>query len=313
VNTSTLRALLERHGLKLKKELGQNFLVDDELARRLVGFARVEPGDHVLEIGTGLGVLTRALAERAASVTTVEIDSGLVRVLKEEALLPSNTVLIHSDVLDLDLEAVVAERGGGARMRLVANLPYASATPLLRRLLDLTDRFSDWSVMLQREVALRLVAQPGSREYSSFTVLHQLVADVFKERELAPGSFFPRPQVRSVFVRVVPRRDGSAPSREELAWIEGLLRPVFGQRRKTLGNGLRAAGFDPRPPQSAGARALSAVGIGAGVRAETLDPSTLRALANALRSSQSSSSEPGPSEPTDPTDPGRTRSESRKS
>ena len=111
------------------------------------------------------------------------------------------------------------------------------------------------------------------------------MADVFKERELAPGSFFPRPQVRSLFVRVVPRRDGSAPDREELARIESLLRPVFGQRRKTLGNGLRAAGFDPRPAQSAGARALSAAGIGAGVRAETLEPSTLRALANALRSS----------------------------
>ena len=231
------REILSRRGLHLRRELGQNFLTDDKLADRLAGLAGVEPGDLVIEVGTGLGVLTRALARRARRVVSIEIDSGLVEALREEDLLPGNVELVHGDALRLDLGAWLEDAPSSARV--VANLPYSAATPLLRRMLDLRDRLADWSVMLQREVARRIVAPTGSRDYGSLAVLHHLTVDAQVQMELSPGNFFPAPEVSSSFLRVWPRHE---PLLEpgELAWVERVVRAAFGQRRKTLVNCLRA-------------------------------------------------------------------------
>ena len=138
MSAATVRTLLERHGLAPRRDLGQNFLVDPDLARALVREAGVEPGCAVIEVGTGLGILTRALAEVAACVTSLEVDSGLVRLLEAEALLPEHVTLKHADVLATDLGALAAELGGGGRpVHLVANLPYSVSSPVLRRILDL--------------------------------------------------------------------------------------------------------------------------------------------------------------------------------
>jgi len=138
VNRAATRALLERRGLRLRRELGQNFLVDDGRADRLAELAGVDADDTVLEIGTGLGTLTRALAVRAARVVTIEIDAGVVAALHEESLLPSGVELVHADALSVDLASLL---GAAPRehAKVVANLPYSAATPLLRRLLDLRD------------------------------------------------------------------------------------------------------------------------------------------------------------------------------
>jgi hypothetical protein len=152
------------------------------MAARLAELAGVEAGETVIEIGAGLGTLTRALAARAARVIAIEIDAGLVRALRAERLLPDNVELLHADALSVDLAALVS---GPAR--LVGNLPYSVASPLLRRLLDLRGVLTDWSVMLQREVAARVLAREGSRDYGSLAVLHALTARVEKRAELAPG------------------------------------------------------------------------------------------------------------------------------
>jgi 16S rRNA (adenine1518-N6/adenine1519-N6)-dimethyltransferase len=279
---AAVRARLERHGLLARRDLGQNFLVDDAVAARLVTFSGVEPGDFVIEIGTGLGILTRALAARAARVVSIEVDAGLVRALRSEGELPAHVELIHADALDVDLAALARNPTG--RVRLVANLPYAISSPLLRRLLDARDVLVDWSVMLQREVALRLTADPGTRDYGSLAVLHQLLVEIVRGPDLSPGCFFPAPAVTSRFLRLTPRREpGVRP--DELLAVETVVRAAFGQRRKTLSNALRGR-LDPAPSAETLLRVLNELGIDPRARAETLLPERFVALTRALRAEQ---------------------------
>jgi 16S rRNA (adenine1518-N6/adenine1519-N6)-dimethyltransferase len=226
----------------------------------------------VIEVGTGLGILTRALARCAARVVTIEVDAGLVRALRAEALLPANAELVHADALALDWPALVREHGA---TRVVANLPYAISAPLLRGLLDLRGVLRDWSVMIQRDVADRLLAEPGSRTYSSLSVLYRLCVTLRRARDLAPGLFFPVPNVRSSFVRATPRAETPLGA-HELAHVETVVRAAFGQRRKTLVNALRGAGL------ADAAAACAAAGIDPRARAEALAPEALLALARAF-------------------------------
>lgn len=270
-----VRDFLARHGLAAHTDRGQNFLHDARLAEKLVRTAGVAPGDTVIEVGTGLGILTRALAARGARVITIEVDAGIVRALREEGALPEGVRLLHADAREVDLAALAAEAPGPVRV--VANLPYAVATPLLRRLLDLAGRLAGWSVLVQREVASRLVAAPGSRDYGSLAVLHALVAQVRRGLDLHPRCFYPVPAVVSTFVHVTPR--GDAPDPAELARIERLVRAAFAQRRKTLANALRRGlGLDPDEL----APALAAAGLAPTVRAEAVPPPVWRELARGL-------------------------------
>lgn len=280
MSPAAARAFLERHGLAPSKELGQNFLVDDAQTDKLVRLAEVGEADAVLEVGTGLGILTRALARRARAVTSIEIDAGLVRALAAEAVLPGNVRLVHADALALDLEAEIATlAAGGARVRVVANLPYSAATPLLRRFLDLAPRLASWAVMIQREVAQRLGAPPGSSDYGSFSVLHQLVAKVKLGLALHPQCFYPAPRVVSSFALLTPHAS-FALRPGELEAVERLVRAAFAHRRKTLVNSLRQHGeIDPGPI----AAWLAREGLDARSRAEVLAPSQWLALARERR------------------------------
>jgi 16S rRNA (adenine1518-N6/adenine1519-N6)-dimethyltransferase len=273
VSVSEVRSLLDRHGLAARRDLGQNFLVDAGVAERLVDLAGVEAGCGVLEIGTGLGILTRALAARGARVTSIEVDAGLVRALRADALLPEGVRLIHGDALALDLPALLDGLAPGARV--VANLPYSVSAPLLRRLLDARDRVACTCVMLQRDVAQRLLAGPGSRAYGSLAVLHRLSVSLERVMELSPRCFFPVPGVRSTFVRMRPL-SACRLSRRDLSGIEALVRAAFSKRRKTLANALRGTPFACDDELLAGA------GVPPGARAEALAPETFVALSRAL-------------------------------
>jgi 16S rRNA (adenine1518-N6/adenine1519-N6)-dimethyltransferase len=277
VTPAEIRALLGRHGLRARRDLGQNFLADAKVAAKLADLAGVGAGDFVLEIGCGLGVLTRALAARARRVATLEIDAGLVRALGAEGALPAGVTLHHADALEADLQALLAAEPPPRRV--VANLPYAVASPLLRRLLDLRDLARGWSVMVQREVAARVVARPGTRAYGSLAVLHALAVRVERVLDVHPRCFWPVPAVTSSFLRMEPR-DG-APGAEELAAIERLARAGFAHRRKTLANSLRDACAEA-PWQSALEGALARLGVAPGARAEALAPETWLALAREL-------------------------------
>jgi 16S rRNA (adenine1518-N6/adenine1519-N6)-dimethyltransferase len=277
VSPAEIRGLLERHGLRARKDLGQNFLADERLAARLAAEAGVGPEDAVLEIGCGLGVLTRALAGRARRVLALEIDAGLVRALREEGLLPEAVELIHADALEADLRGLLAAER--APRRVVANLPYVVSSPLLRRLLDLRDLLAGWAVMLQREVAARLLAGPGSRDYGSLGVLHRLTVRVERVCDVHPQCFWPVPQVTSRFLRIEPLAGG--PDAAALAEVERVARAGFAHRRKTLANSLREA-LGAGAPGDLEAR-LASAGIEPGVRAEAVPPEGWLALAGALR------------------------------
>jgi 16S rRNA (adenine1518-N6/adenine1519-N6)-dimethyltransferase len=274
VSAEQARAFLARHGLAAHRDRGQNFLHDEAVARRLVALAGVRPEDGVLEIGTGLGMLTRALAERARRVETIEVDAGLVRALAEAGL-PPNVRLHHADALDLELAALVAALGRPSRI--VANLPYSVATPLLRRFLDLRTAVEGVAVMVQREVAARLRAGPGSRDYGSLSVLFHWGMTQGEAVDLPPSCFHPAPRVTSTFLCMSPRSDLLAAG--ELPALEGVLRAGFAHRRKTLVNSLaRAADIDAGRTTAA----LRELGLDARVRAERLLPEQWLALARRL-------------------------------
>ena len=280
MNAADIKAFLARHGLIAHRDLGQNFLVDDALAARLVELAGVEPCDRVIEIGTGLGVLTRALAEKAERVVSFEIDAGIVRALSAEAALPDNVELVHADALAIDLAGYAA--AGAGSVRLVSNLPYHVSAPLLRRCLDLRGQLKDWSVMLQREVAARLLARPGSRDYGSLSVLHALTVTLSKGMDLSPNCFFPVPGIDSTFVRMTPLAS-PAIGAHELSDVERVVRAAFAKRRKTLVNSLRAGALGTQHSVEELKAALSRCAIDPLARAESLEPARLLALARELR------------------------------
>jgi 16S rRNA (adenine1518-N6/adenine1519-N6)-dimethyltransferase len=274
-----VRAFLQAHGLAARRDLGQNFLQDERVAEKLVRIAAVEPGDRVIEIGTGLGTLTRALAARAGRVITVEVDAGIVRALRHEALLPANVELILGDGLVFDLERLIGEAHGP--VRIVGNLPYAVASPLLRRLLDWRKRLVSWSVMVQKEVAGRLVATTGAREYGSLSVLHQLVATVKIGLDLHPQCFYPVPRVTSTFLHLTPRSQVSLAA-GELRMVEGVVRAAFAHRRKTIVNSLRTAAAGSPLPLERIAETLAGHGIDRRARAQSLSPEQWLEIARAL-------------------------------
>lgn len=273
MNPRAVRAFLERHGLQAHRQRGQNFLWDASLAERLVELAGVEPGDAVIEIGTGLGALTRALAPRARRVLTLEVDAGIVRALRAEGELPANVELRHADVLACDLARLAAELG--PPVRLVANLPYSIAAPVLRRLLDLREQLCAWSVMVQREMASRLLARPGTRDYGSLSVLHALTVELRRVMDLSPRCFHPVPRVRSSFVHARPLATPRL-GRGELERVERQLRAAFSQRRKMLANALDDDAARVRA-------ALERLGLDPRARAEQLTPDQHLALWRALR------------------------------
>ncbi len=289
MSAAAVRSFLARHALLARRDLGQNFLFDESLARRLALLSGVEATDTVVEIGTGLGTLTRALAERASRVVTIEVDSGLVAALRAETMHPDGVELIHADALKFDLAGLV--RTARPPIRAVANLPYSVAAPILRRLLDLRASLVDWSVMLQREVAERICATPGQRAYGSLTVLHALCVDVSPSMRLEPRCFYPVPRVRSTFLTLRPL-DRPLVGEAEFAWVERVSRAAFAHRRKTLVNSLRGS-LEPRPGPGFIERALERLGLSPRIRAERVAPGQIVDLARALASQ---SAEPGRSD-----------------
>jgi 16S rRNA (adenine1518-N6/adenine1519-N6)-dimethyltransferase len=250
-----------------KKELGQHFLVDENILRVIGRLAELDTDDVVLEIGPGLGVLTRYLARRVARVHAIELDRSLDPELRE---LPANVELHFGDALHVDLAALEPPA-----TKLVANLPYNVATPLIAESLDGLPQIRSWTVMVQREVADRLFARPGTKAYGSVSVLVQLAAERTGFHPVSRTVFRPRPNVDSALVAF--RRTAMPP---DYARVKQLVSGAFAHRRKTLPNSLDLAGVAPR---DRAAEALAAIGRDPASRAEALAPEEFVALADALR------------------------------
>jgi len=219
------------------------------------------------------------LAGAARRGLTIEIDAGLVRAHRAEDSFSAEVELRHADARKVDLSSMIEELG--PPVRVVANLPYSASSPLLRRLLDLREELEEWSVMLQRELALRLLASPRTRDYGSLTVLHQLLVRVDHCADLPPQAFFPEPKVVSSFLRICPLETPLIADRE-LLWVERVLRAAFSQRRKTLSNALRALLAEENGSVELLAGILAELRFDPRVRAEALEPQELLALARRL-------------------------------
>jgi 16S rRNA (adenine1518-N6/adenine1519-N6)-dimethyltransferase len=249
-----------------KKELGQHFLVDENILGVIGRLAKLEPDDVVLEIGPGLGVLTRYLAQRVARVHAVEIDRSLEPNLADVG---ANVELLFGDALRLDLAALAPPA-----TKLVANLPYNVATPLIAESLDGLPQVELWCVMVQREVADRLFAHPRTKAYGGVSVLVQLVAERTGFHPVSRSVFRPRPNVESALVAFRRVRTPSDYPR-----LKQVVSAAFAHRRKTLPNSLALAGVTSR---ERAAEALAAIGRDPASRAEALAPEEFVALTEAL-------------------------------
>ena len=229
--------LLERHGIRLKKKWGQNFLVDENILNKIIKAADVNANDRVLEIGPGIGALTQKLAEAAQQVSAVEIDGRLIPVLNETLSEYDNVDVIHGDAMAFDL-APFFEQGP---VKLVANLPYNVATPLLYRWLkDSRHCFSRIVCMIQKEVAERIVAGPGSKTYGTLSVICSYATTCEIAFDVPKTVFFPRPEVSSAVVRMIPHLRPEVDVGDDVFFFS-VVEAVFAQRRKTLLNTLHAA------------------------------------------------------------------------
>lgn len=267
-----VREQLADLGHRPRRSLGQHFLADGGLARRIVELARIGPGDPVIEIGPGLGALTDLLAEGTAELRLVEYDAALAADLRRRFSEQSHVSVVQGDILQVDLRSLA---GGARRAVVIGNLPYNIATAAIARLLDHRELFARMVVMVQREVAERLRARPGSKAYGALSVLTQVTAQVERGFRVPPGAFIPRPAVESEVVVIHPSVEPQA-CIEDLETFRSLVRCVFGKRRKQLVNSLRS--LCERP-----ADRLRAIGIDPTRRPETLSLEELAALSNALR------------------------------
>jgi len=246
LSRSAVRDLLTSRGLKPRRELGQNFVIDPNTVRRIAHLAGVGPGDHVVEIGAGLGALTAALADTGAAVTAIEVDHGLAKVLREVVGGYENVTVVEADATRLDWSGLL----GCDQWVLVANLPYNVATPLVADLLDEVPAIARMLVMVQREVAERLAAAPGSRAYGAVSVKVAYWADARLVGDVPATVFVPRPSVDSALVSITRHAPPDVPPEPLFA----LVRAAFNQRRKMLRRSLRdvvtpeqfaAAGVEP--------------------------------------------------------------------
>ena len=251
------REALRESGFRPRKRLGQHFLIHEGTIAAILRLLDLSRQDGVIEIGPGLGFLTRRLAEMAGELWAVEVDPFLVDWLSRSPLgSHPDFHLVHGDILKVPLETILPKR----RLKLVANLPYSISTPVLLRLFQLREHFSLLVLMVQREVAQRMGAVPGTKSYGTLSIWCQIQGEILAKVPVSPEAFFPRPAVRSTVLKIGLYPEPKFPQ-EDLSLLQVVVRSAFGKRRKTLGNALcgmldktreeidaylRGEGIDPR-------------------------------------------------------------------
>lgn len=279
-----IKALLERHGFRFSKALGQNFLIEPSVPRRIAEASGADENTLALEVGPGVGCLTSELAQRAGKVVAIELDSALRGILSETLGGYDNIEIIWGDAARLDLAGIVRSRAAGLRPVVCANLPYSVTSPLLAAFIE-ARCFERITVMIQREVALRLAAAPGSGDYGAFTVFVNWHCEVKKLFDVPPECFMPRPKVTSSVVALTPRAEPPCAVRDEKLMFR-CVRAAFSQRRKTLSNALtNGLGAYTREQVCA---ALEAAGVNPQARGETLGAAEFAAVADALAGTNAS-------------------------
>lgn len=277
------QAIMNQFGINTKKSLGQNFLTDINILKNIVAAGDVQKTDNVVEIGPGIGALTEQLARAAKQVVAFEIDDRLIPVLDHTMAPYDNVTIVHNDILKVDLEKEFAKQFEDvtAPLKLVANLPYYITTPILMQVLQSGIHFDNIVVMMQKEVADRLSAEPGTKDYGSLTLAVQYRMNAKLAFTVSRTAFVPNPNVDSAIISLTPREPLAVQPRDEKRLFE-LFKIGFVMRRKTLWNNLTTAFGKGEAMQAKLTAALAAIDLDPRTRAEKLSLERFVELHNAL-------------------------------
>ena len=273
--------ILKKYDFMFQKRFGQNFLIDTHVLEKIIKSAEITKDDLVLEIGPGIGTMTQYLCENAREVIAVEIDKNLIPILENDTLAQyDNVTIINEDILKLDLNALVQERNGGKRIKVVANLPYYITTPIIMGLFESHVPLQNITVMVQKEVADRMQAGPDSKDYGALSLAVQYYATPYIAANVPQNCFMPRPNVGSAVIRLTLHEEPPVKVKDE-AFLFALIRASFNQRRKTLVNGLTNAA-ELNLSKEEVQTALEKMGLSVTIRGEALTLEQFAELSNLL-------------------------------
>ncbi|MCM1158601.1 MAG: 16S rRNA (adenine(1518)-N(6)/adenine(1519)-N(6))-dimethyltransferase RsmA [Bacteroidales bacterium] len=258
---------IKKYDFVFQKKFGQNFLIDAHVLDKIIAAAGVTKEDMVLEIGPGIGTMTQYLAEAAGEVVAVEIDKALIPILQDTLQEYDNVTVIHEDILKVDIARLAEERNGGRPIKVVANLPYYITTPIIMGLFERHVPLENITVMVQKEVAARMQAGPGTKDYGALSLAVQFYAKPYIVANVPPNCFMPRPKVGSAVIRLTKWEEPPIKVKDE-AFLFSLIRASFNQRRKTLQNSLVNGGTGLKKEEVAAA--LEEMGLSPAVRGEAL-------------------------------------------
>jgi 16S rRNA (adenine1518-N6/adenine1519-N6)-dimethyltransferase len=276
--------VIKKYEFCFQKKFGQNFLIDGHVLDKIIAGAGVTKEDMVLEIGPGIGTMTQYLAEAAGRVVAVEIDRNLLPILEETLQAYENVSVIHADVLSLDLNQLVQEQNNGRPIKVVANLPYYITTPIIMALFEQHVPIDNITVMVQKEVAARMKAGPGTKDYGALSLAVQYYAEPYIVANVPCNCFMPRPNVDSAVIRLT-KYDKPQVAVSDEALLFKLIRASFNQRRKTLVNGLKNSAELSFSKEQV-AEAIEKAGLSPSVRGEALTLEQFAQLTNILHAMQ---------------------------
>lgn len=279
-NPQNTIAVLQKYHFNFQKKFGQNFLIDTHVLDKIIRAAEITKDDFVLEIGPGIGTMTQYLAQAAREVVAVEIDKALIPILQDTLSGFPNAEVIQDDILKVDIAELAAERNGGRPIKVVANLPYYITTPIIMSLFEHDVPLALVTVMVQKEVAERMQAGPGSKDYGALSLAVQYYADPYIVANVPPNCFMPRPNVGSAVIRLTRHKVPPVQVEDEKLMFQ-MIRASFNQRRKTLVNGLNHSPEMTLTKEQI-TKAVEGLGKGAGVRGEALTLEEFAKLSNTI-------------------------------
>ena len=270
--------VIQKYQFGFQKKFGQNFLIDAHVLEKIIAAAGVGEQDCVLEIGPGIGTLTQYLAEKARQVVAVEIDQNLIPILEETLEDYPNVTVINEDILKVDIARLTREYNEGRPIKVVANLPYYITTPIIMKLFEQEVPLDNMTVMVQKEVADRMQAGPGTKDYGALSLAVQYYAKPYIAANVPPNCFIPRPNVGSAVIRLTRHEKPPVQTRDPRLMF-ALIRAGFNQRRKTLKNSLDNWGGLSFTKEQIG-QGIESLGMGPSVRGEALSLEQFAALAD---------------------------------